>query len=194
MIRDFEKILAGKDLRSIGKSNAVILKIQNQNDFDCLFKNLNHPDRLVVMHAADAIEKLTFSKPLYLKKHKKKIIDLFNSAKNKELKWHLALLIPRLPLNIIEFGKAWDALTVWAKDKTNSRIVRVNAIQSLFEMTKYAPELTEDLHLTFLELEQENIPSINARIRIIRKLIDKIKKADPGFIIFCIPKPTKLIR
>lgn len=35
---DFEKILAGKDLRSIGKSNAVILKIQNQNDFDRLLK------------------------------------------------------------------------------------------------------------------------------------------------------------
>lgn len=175
---DFEKILAGKDLRSIGKSNAVILKIQNQNDFDRLFKSLYHPDRLVVMHAADAIEKLTISKPHYLKKHKKKIIDLFNGAKNKELKWHLALLIPRLPLNALEFGKAWDSLTMWAKDKANSRIVRVNAFQSLFEMTKQEPELREDLYLTFLELEQENIPSINARIRIIRKLIDKQKKAD----------------
>lgn len=129
------------------------------------------------MHAADAIEKLTISKPRYLKKHKKKIIDLFNSAKNKELKWHLALLIPRLPLNTLEFGKAWDSLTMWAKDKANSRIVRLNAFQSLFEMTKLEPELTEDMFLTFLELEQENIPSINARIRIIRKLIEKQKKS-----------------
>jgi hypothetical protein len=160
-----EKILSGGDLRSIGKSNAVILKIQTQKDFDELFKCLFHEDRLVVMRAADTIEKITINNTQYLTKHKDAIIKLCNVANDKELKWHLALLIPRLHLETKELGKAWDTLTNWVKDKTNSRIVRVNSIQGLFELMKKKGELEKDFSLTTIELEKENIPSINARIR-----------------------------
>jgi hypothetical protein len=169
----YDKILTGGDLRSIGKSNSVVLKIKNQNDFDELFFCLFSNNRIVVSRCADAIEKITTNNPKYLSRHKKKIIELCNTAKNKELKWHLALLIPRLPLDSKEFGKAWDTLTKWANDKTNSRIVRVNSIQGLFEMIKQDSELEKDFCLTLLELEKENIPSINARIKNIRKQIER---------------------
>lgn len=62
-------------------------------------------------------------------------------------------------------------LTTWSKDKTNSRIVRVNSIQGFFEMLKNKNELSNDLNLTLRELQKENIPSINARIKNIRKEI-----------------------
>ncbi len=161
----FEKILSGGDLRSIGKSDSVVLKIQNQNDFDELFKCMFHKDRIVVMRAADTIEKITINNPTYLTKHKKKILELCNTAIDKELKWHLALLIPRLHLDRMELGKTWNTLTHWAEDKRESRIVRVNSIQGLFELSKQEKSLTQDLNLTLLELENENIPSINARIK-----------------------------
>jgi hypothetical protein len=162
---EFDKILSGNDLRSIGKSNSVILKVQNQSNFDKLFKCLFHEDRLVVMRAADVIEKITINHTQYLSKHKKEIIKLCHVASDKELMWHLALLIPRLNLDKQEFGFVWDLLTRWAKDKKNSRIVRVNSIQGLFEMVKKENELERDFSLTLNELERENIPSINARIR-----------------------------
>jgi hypothetical protein len=162
---EFDKILSGDDLRSIGKSNAVILKVQTQSDFDTLFKCLFHKDRLVVMRAADAIEKITINNTQYLTTHKEEIIKLCNVAKDKELMWHLALLIPRLHLDNHEFGNVWDTLTKWAMDKKNSRIVRVNSIQGLFEMMKKENDLEKDFSLTLTELEKENIPSINARIR-----------------------------
>lgn len=165
----FEKILSGGDLRSIGKVNSVILKIQNQHDFDKLFKLLFHVDRLVVMRTADAIEKITINHPKYLTKHKLEIIELCDVAKDKELKWHLALLIPRLQLSDKEFGKAWKTLTKWAKDGTNSRIVKVNSIQGLFEMIKRENYLLNNFNSTLAEIERENIPSVNARIKNIRK-------------------------
>ena len=168
---EFEKILSGGDLRSIGNCNKVILKIKNQNHFDQLFKCMFHTDRVIVMRAADAIQKITINNPQYLNKHKKKIIELFYTAKNIELKRYLAVLIPRLHLGSIEFGKTWDSLTKWAKDKTNSRLVRVGAVQGLFEMAKQKINLIRNLNSTMLELEKENIPSVNARIRNIRKEI-----------------------
>lgn len=82
----FDKILAGGDLRSIDKSNAVLLKIKNQDDFDAIFECLSHTNRLVVMRAADVIEKITINNPNYLTKHKKKIIKYCDVVKDKELK------------------------------------------------------------------------------------------------------------
>lgn len=162
---DFEKILSGGDLRSIGKSNAIISTIKNQKDFDELFTYLFHNDRIIVMRAADAVEKITGSHPHYLTKHKEEIIELCNVAKDIELKWHLAQLIPRIHLNEKEFSNAWNTLTNWARDKTNSRIVRVNSIQGLYEMLKNERELENDFNSTLSEIEKENIPSINARIK-----------------------------
>jgi hypothetical protein len=166
---NFKEILLGGDLRSIGKSNAVVLKINNQNDFDELFKYLFYANRLIVMRAIDAIEKITIINPQYLTNHTNEIIELCEMAKNKELKWHLALLMPRLNLKNMAFENAWDTLTVWAQDKNNSRIVRVNSIQGLYEMTMPQSNTEKDFWQIVDEIEKENIPSINARINNIRK-------------------------
>lgn len=144
-MKELEKTLSGGDLRTLGKSQSVIIKIQNQNDFDILFNYLFHKDRLVVMRTADLIEKITINNPHYLNKHKRKIIELFNVAKNIELKWHLALIVPRLHLDSREYGNVWYSLTKWAKDKTNSRLVRVSAIQGLFEIVKKKRELQKNI-------------------------------------------------
>jgi hypothetical protein len=125
------------------------------------------------MRTADIIEKVTIHNPQFLAKHKIEIIELCKRASNKELKWHLALLISRLHFDTIEFGKAWNILTSWAKDKSNSRIVRVNSIQALFELMKQGSESEKDFRVTLMELEKENVPSINARIRKIRKQVDE---------------------
>jgi len=167
-----EKLLSGGDLRSIGKSNSVVSKIKNKNDFDELFKCLFHKDRIVVMRAADAIEKITISNPSYLLQQKKKILELCSTAKDKELKWHLALMVPRVP-RFKYADKArnniWNLLSQWTTNKDESKIVRVNSLQGLYELSKQERELTQNLMLIFSELEKENIPSINARIKNIRK-------------------------
>lgn len=168
-MKKLEELLSGGDLRSIGQSNHLVSIIITQKDFDQLFQLLSNENRLIAMRAADAIEKITIKSPQYLSKHKTALLALCYTAKEKELKWHLALLLPRLKLNDAELGKAWDTLTKWAKDKTNSRIVRVNAVQALFELLIQQDALIDDFKLTLLEIETENIPSINARIRLLRK-------------------------
>ena len=168
-----EKMLAGGDLRSIGKSNSVVAKIKTQKEFDELFKYLFHKERLVVMRAADAIEKLSINNPQYLSKHKQNILELCDTAENKELKWHLALLSARLNLDNESLNKTWRILTNWAKDKENSRIVRVNSIQALSELLSQDSTLSPAFYLTLSEIEKEHIPSINARIRRIKKFLAK---------------------
>ena len=161
----FKKLLSGNDLRSIGNSNAVVQKVRDQEDFDELFKYLFRNDRAIVMRAADAIEKITVVHPSYLKKYKNAILELCSTATNKELQWHLAQIVPRLNLCEKENEIAWQILSQWALDKDGSKIVRVNAIQALYQMASENKVAGNNFELLAAAIKLENIPSINARIK-----------------------------
>jgi hypothetical protein len=165
----FDDILKGGDLRSIGQSNKVVSLVSSQNSFDQLFQQIFHADRRVVMRTADAIEKITVHNPDYLRQHKNEILKLCDTASNIELKWHLALLVSRLSLTKKEIGNVWQTLTSWATNPKESKIVRVNSIQAMFNLLRQHNKLKRDFELTVIEIEKENIPSINARIKKLRK-------------------------
>ncbi len=72
-------------------------------------------------------------------------------------------------------------LSEWATTKNESRIVRVNSMQALFELSKRGKSLTQYFSMIITELETENIPSINARIKSIRKQLvsEEISRQTP---------------
>lgn len=166
---DFKNILEGGDLRSIGRSNEVVSLINNQEQFDDLFELLFERDRMVVMRAADAIEKVSLHQTSLLASHKYEIISLCKTVSNIELKWHLALLVSRLQYAETELPMVWQLLMTWATQKNESHIVRVNALQSLYNLLVLHPAFETDFAATIAQIEKENIPSVNARIRKFRK-------------------------
>jgi hypothetical protein len=161
--------LTDGDLRSIGDVKSAIIGVTNQKTFDELFAGLFDSERIITMRSADAIEKITIAHPAYLTPHKIELLELLQSAKNIELKWHLAQLMPRLKLSEKETGLVWNILTHWANDKKESRIVRVNSLQALFDIQKEHPKLKKDLTDTISTLERENILSITARIKKLKR-------------------------
>ncbi|HLT72900.1 MAG TPA: hypothetical protein VKZ75_09625 [Cyclobacteriaceae bacterium] len=172
----FLPFLSGGDLRSIAHVDDAIKLVRTQQEFDELFALLGHPERLVVMRTADAVEKITKKHPEYLKDHKKEIIQYLSIAKDKELKWHLAELVSRIALTASELIKAEAILSWWAKDPKESRIVRVFALQALFTFLGKSRKYQEELIQLMNDIEQENIPSLNARIRKLKKQMDKSKR------------------
>lgn len=167
----FEQLLSGGDLRSIGKSNIVSVAIRNQQDFDKLFSLLINGDRLLRMRAADAVEKITITHPDYLKSHKKELFSFFQTHQNIEFQWHLALLITRVDLSAGETNLVWKQLSNWAVDEKQSKIVRVNAIQSLFDISTNTSAYKRQFSKLATELDKLNIPSISARLRKLMKTI-----------------------
>ncbi|HEY8388523.1 MAG TPA: hypothetical protein VIK74_07955 [Parasegetibacter sp.] len=170
-------LLIGGDLRSIGSSNYIVSIIKSQDDFDVLFSFLFCSERLAVMRAADSVEKITAIHPEFLKKYKKKILNLLEIAENKELKWHIPELIPRVKWNKAELEKIRMVLTAWVLNKNESRIVRVNALQSLFDIMQQIQVVSsaeisgyrKTLQNLMTQVEKEGIPSLNSRIRKLRK-------------------------
>jgi hypothetical protein len=121
------------------------------------------------MCTADALEKITKDKPEYLRNHQSAILKRCHTAMNIELKWHLALLATRLPLTKEELKTVWQILTGWATNRKKSKIVRVNALQGLFNLMAQHQELKADFCQTASRLKNENVPSLNASIRKLKK-------------------------
>src|SRR5437016_12916314 len=128
-------MLKGADRRSIGRSNEVKkLVLRQPGRFAELFKCLWNEDPVVRMRAADAAEKITVSRPELLKSCKQELLGLLDEAEQIELRWHLALMVPRLSLSASEKARAAAALQRYLEDR--SSIVKAFALQGLADLAK----------------------------------------------------------
>lgn len=165
----FSNLLLGNDLRTVRQNAIVVRAVKDQDSFDDLFALVFHHQRPVVMRAVDAVEKVTIHHPEYLQSHKAQLMSVLKSADHKELKWHIAQLIPRLALSEDELREVRNIFAYWALNRYESKIVRVNALQGLFDLSQKHPEVKADLLTTISAMEHDRIPSIQARIGRLRK-------------------------
>jgi hypothetical protein len=128
-------LLSGGDRRSIGRSNEVVkLVSRTPKRFAELIQCLWSNDPVVRMRAADAAEKASAVRPELLKPYKAELLGLLVEATQIELRWHLAQLIPRLPLTRAERQRASQTLQLYLEDR--SSIVRTFALQALADLSR----------------------------------------------------------
>jgi hypothetical protein len=165
----FVSLLLGKDLRTVKQNRTVIQSIHDQQTFDELFSLVFHHERTLVMRAIDAVEKVTLIHPVFLRPHKFQLLSVLKSAEHKELKWHVAQLVPRTELTEDELKDVWHIFTYWVLNKNESKIARVNALQALFDLSKGNPLLMDEFNKIIHPIEHEMIPSLQARIKKLKK-------------------------
>jgi hypothetical protein len=91
--------LRGGSRRSLGRANAVARQIlRDPRLFPLVFEAMLHDDPVVRMRAADATEKVTVTKPELLQKYKSKLLGKVAAQDQQEVRWHVALMLPRLRL------------------------------------------------------------------------------------------------
>ncbi len=157
--------LTGGDLRSISRVDQLVKQINSQADFDELFDFLSAADRLIAMRAADAVEKITRQRSDYLTEHKVQFIDLLANAKQKEFKWHLAQLASRFDFSGSELATVWQQLQYWLTDSKESKIVRVNALQALFDLSRDNGYYQKQFAAIVGQIKTDAAPSIAARLK-----------------------------
>jgi hypothetical protein len=164
MLKVKEKLLGG-DLRSISEANEVVEIVSSKEKFDELFGFLDEKDRLLRMRAMDAIEKISRDHPEFLVGHELEIVNHCNYENlDKEFKWHLALLLPRIDLKD-DRRVVTSTLEGWVLNSKESKIVRVNSIQALYEFVNNNKFSHEEFYRIIEKVKKERIPSINARIK-----------------------------
>ena len=142
-------LLEGGDRRTTGRSDLVVeIVSQDAGLFPELIAGLWANNRLVRMRAADATEKVTRRNRELLWPYKKELLSLMTEAKEQELRWHLAVMVPRLPLNTKERPMAASLLKAYLED--DSSIVKTFALQGLADLAhddpSLKPEVVETLH------------------------------------------------
>jgi len=169
---------AARDLRVLGRSARVVAAVHTQEEFNLLFKLIFHHERRIATRSIDAVEKITRKHPYFLESHKTQLWALLNDDPATELKWHLAQIVTRMELSPAEFRKVWFLLTHWVINPNESKMVRVNSLQSLFELTEKLPDpsLMQSFRNTVRSIEKERIPSISARIKTLRNKYLRIHK------------------
>jgi hypothetical protein len=125
--------LGGGDRRSIGRSDEVAALVLKQ---PALFGELVHAlqtaDPLVRMRAADAAEKASLKQPQLLRPFKAELLRFLDEAIQQELRWHLAQMVPRLPLTSKERLRAAATFRRYLEDR--SSIVKTCAMQALADL------------------------------------------------------------
>ena len=129
------RVLEAGDRRTVGRSDQVAALVsKNPECFRELIAGLWSHNGAVRMGAADAAEKATRTNHSLLRPHKKELLGLMTEATQQELRWHLAVMVPRLLLSNREREVAISNLNRYLKDR--SSIVKTYALQGLADLAR----------------------------------------------------------
>jgi len=164
--------LEGGDRRTIGRADEVEAMVsKNPRLFPKLIAGLWSEDPLVRMRAADATEKVTRSNRELLKPYRKELLGMMAEASEQEMRWHLAVIIPRLPLNARERELAVSMLNGYLGDR--SSIVRTFALQGLADLAQDDSNLGARVIEVLRESSKIGSPAMKARSR---KLLHQLER------------------
>jgi len=157
-------MLAGGDRRSIGRSNEIVSVVLEQpQQLPELIGCLWNADAIVRMRAADAIEKISMRKATLLERYKAGLLELMEEVQQQELRWHLALVIPRLSLTKGEQRRAVAALRGYLNDR--SSIVKTCALQGLVDLSRVMRTLRQPIKKLLGESSRTGTAAMKARAR-----------------------------
>jgi hypothetical protein len=164
-------MLKGGDRRSIGKANQIVtLVLSEPKRFSELIQCLGDEDPVVRMRAADAAEKVTVTRPEVLKPHKQELLGLLAEAEQIELRWHLALLVPRLALTALERQRVAASFKRYLEDR--SSIVKTFALKGLADLARQDASLRELARRSCEDSLRTGTAAMKARARM---LIEDLK-------------------
>jgi len=165
-------MLQGGDRRSIGRSNEVVALVLDKPElFDVLLSCIALDDPLVRMRCADAAEKISVPHPEYLAPYKHTLIEDYSRIEQKEVRWHVAAMLARLPLTAKEQTRVIEILLSYTNDR--SSIVKTIAMQGLADLAVRDSKLKPQVRRHIEELNITGTPAMRARGRRLLKMLEQ---------------------
>ena len=175
-VRSIQEMLSGGDLRSIGRVPEVLGDMErNPGRMNELVLCLGSGDPVVRSRTADALEKLTARRPELLKPYKKMLLREAAVSMQQEVRWHLAQMLPRLPLTRRQIREVFSLVCRYLEDR--SVIVRVCALQATFELSRKDPSLRGPVRELVEASCRSGAPALRVRGR---KLLTLLKEETDG--------------
>ena len=157
--------IAYGDKRTVaGVAEVVRLLDKEPKQLKCLFEAINQDDEPLNMRALDAIEKASRDRYTILQPYKKNILNDLMYYQQKEVRWHVAQLLPRLKLTKLEFNKVLNYLiTEYLVDP--SSIVKSNTLTALYELREQDFQAVEKFMPVIESAVRNGTKAMQARYR-----------------------------
>lgn len=139
--------------------------------FSEVFKGMMSTDPVVRMRSADAVEKISRTRPELLQPFKRKLIRRVAGVDQQEVQWHVAQMLPRLRLSRAERFQCVSVLVDYLGSK--SSIVRTCALQGLADLAEQDLGLREEVLNRLETAAVEGTPAMKARGR---KLLSRLRR------------------
>jgi HEAT repeat protein len=163
-VRDVLALLGGGDPRTLqGVAQAIQTVADNPDLFPVLVTAMDHENRVVCARASDAAEKISAKNPALLSSHAPALLNRLARSKHKEVRWHVAQMLARLPPSAKRLKRAVQVLERYLID--DSSIVKTCAMQSLYELASRNQHLRASVRLHITELSETGTPAMRARAR-----------------------------
>lgn len=130
---DIVGTLSGGDRRSIGKAAQIVQQVlQEPGLLADIVEGIAHQDPVVRMRCADVAEKVSVKHPDWLCPFAGELVRIASECVQKEVRWHVAQMLPRVRLSARQRDKAIELLFCYLDDE--SKIVKVFAATALAEL------------------------------------------------------------
>jgi hypothetical protein len=173
---DILQELAGGDRRSIGKADRVVEQVLKAPAlFGDVVRGFTHVDPVIRMRCADVAEKVSAAHPEWLEPHKQRLLSFASTVQEKEVRWHMAQMLPRLELLPSERRRVVALLFKYLEDA--SQIVKTFSLQALFDMSENDARLRARVIPILREAVRKGSPAARSRAK---KLLTAIDRAPAG--------------
>jgi hypothetical protein len=170
--------LAGGDRRSIGKADRVVEQVfKTPALLGDVILGFTHIDPVIRMRCADVAEKVSAAHPDWLDPYKQALLSFASTVQEKEVRWHMAQMLPRLELSPSEKRRVVALLFKYLED--SSQIVKTFSMQALFDMSENDAKLRARVIPMLREAVRKGSPAARSRAKKLLTAIDRAP-AVPG--------------
>ncbi|MFN7936694.1 MAG: hypothetical protein U0R19_25455 [Bryobacteraceae bacterium] len=158
--------LRGGTRQTLGNSKAVArLVLAHPELLPELLEAFESQDRVLISRAVDALEIVASSQPSLIYPYKRLVLDLLARFEYWEVREHVCLMLPLLPLNAEERREAFDMVRQWLSSR--SSIVRTFSLQTMYDLAQADPSLLDEATLHLEHALSNGTPAMRARARIL---------------------------
>lgn len=176
-MKDILAQLKGGDRRSIGNAGKAVKEAAaDPTRFRSLFRGMSDRDPVVRMRAADAVEKITRRRSDLLQPFKQFLLRAAATAQDKQMRWHIAQMLPRLRLAAGDRSKAVRHLMDYLDDE--SSIVKTSSMQALVDFSRQDHKLVPKVTPLIERLTKSGTPAMKSRGRKLLTVLQSAAKSN----------------
>jgi HEAT repeat protein len=178
---DFLEMLSGGDLRSDGRSNEVVeIVLRSPQLLGKLIEALSETDDVIRGRAADALEKVSRTRPELVKEHLPLLIKLAYDDKVPMVKFHIAMIFGNLKTSGEMFDQITSALFHLLQDE--SVFVKSWVIVSLCIISRRNKKIQEKTIEEIRHFQNHKSIAIRSKVAKALKILENNEPIPPNWL------------